>query len=79
MCRSVIQDGKTALHWAARHGHTAIVQVLLDAGADVNIKSKVSGVRIVGRFLVYCSIEFSCFGHCFMWDMLCIDGGDGFA
>lgn len=32
--------GTTALHIAAYHGHTAIVTLLLDAGADVNLATK---------------------------------------
>ena len=32
----------TALHWAARSGHTNIVDVLVKSGADVNMKDDVS-------------------------------------
>ena len=36
------QDGFTALHWAASRGHTAVVTVLLDRGADITATDKVS-------------------------------------
>ena len=42
-----LQDGETALHWAARRGHSTTVEVLLAAGADVKATDKV-GVG-VGR------------------------------
>ena len=28
--------GRTAVHWAARHGHDAVVRLLVDRGANVN-------------------------------------------
>ena len=37
-----IQDGKTPLMWAAYEGHTEVVRVLHDLGADVNHQSKAS-------------------------------------
>ena len=36
-----MQDGSTPLHMAAKNGHTAIVEVLLAAGVDVNVQNKV--------------------------------------
>ena len=33
-------NGRTALHWASRDGHERMVQMLLDAGADVNAGSE---------------------------------------
>ena len=36
------QSGETALHWASRKGLPKVVQVLVQAHADVNIKDRVS-------------------------------------
>ena len=37
------QDGGTPLHWAAREGHTAVAQLLVERGADLHAKDNVSG------------------------------------
>ena len=37
-----IQSGWTALHAAAHKGHLRVIEKLLDAKADVNIKTNVS-------------------------------------
>lgn len=34
-------EGNTALHWAALNSHVAIVRLLLENGADINIKNKI--------------------------------------
>ena len=39
------QGGWTALHCAARGGHTELARLLLDRGADVNSKDKVSDMK----------------------------------
>lgn len=36
-------DGLTGLHWAALHGYYDVCVALLDAGADVNARSKIQG------------------------------------
>ena len=41
-CAATLQDGWTALYLAAWEGHTAAVEVLVSAGADMNIGDKVS-------------------------------------
>ena len=40
----VIQNGKTALIEASRQGRTAVVELLLQHGADVNAKDEVNNV-----------------------------------
>ena len=48
-CPGVVrQNGDTALIQAADEGHTDIVQLLLEHGADVNLVDRVSGA-CVGR------------------------------
>lgn len=36
-----MQNGWTALFWAADQGHTSIIEQLLDRGAQVNLRDKV--------------------------------------
>ena len=36
-----IQDGKTPLNWAAQYGNPEVVTILLDSGADVDMKDNV--------------------------------------
>ena len=38
-------DGMTGLHWAARTGHTALVQVLLEADARVDVRTRIGGYQ----------------------------------
>ena len=38
----ILQDHRTALFWAAMKGQDDVVKVLLQRGADTNIKNKVS-------------------------------------
>ena len=40
----VIQDGSTALLWASMIGHTVMVELLLQHGADVNAINEVRNV-----------------------------------
>ena len=37
-----LQDHDTPLHYAAREGHTDVVQLLINKGADINAKNIVS-------------------------------------
>ena len=45
-----VQDGWTALHAAAQEGHLRVVEMLLDAKADVSIKDS---VRVLGPYTGY--------------------------
>ena len=45
-------DGMTALHWAAVHGNGEVVQMLLDAGADIEVATRLGAHRplhVAGR------------------------------
>ena len=53
----ITQFGYTPLHEAACYGHVEVVEVLVNAGADVNIKENVSCEWIV-RASVKC--DFFC-------------------
>ena len=44
MCLIRYQNGRTALIVAANLGHTDITKLLIDGGADVNLKEKVSDI-----------------------------------
>ena len=44
-CLSQVQG--TALHWASQRGHHEIVQLLIEAGADVNRLDEVSCVHLI--------------------------------
>ena len=43
----VIQWEETALIWASRRGHREVVELLLQHGADVNAKKKVSSSTVM--------------------------------
>lgn len=38
------QHGRTAIHRAAKSGNLGVIKLLLNAGADINARAKVSGV-----------------------------------
>jgi ankyrin repeat protein len=41
------QEGRTALIWAAKNGHTEVVKALIEGDADVEAKEKVRRRRCV--------------------------------
>ena len=47
-----VQDGLTALHAAAHEGHLRVVEMLLKANADVNIKTN---VRVIDHLYTCCT------------------------
>ena len=58
-CTATLQEGWTALYWAALNGHTAAVEVLGAAGADMNIGDKVSLITSVVIVAHVCIIRVS--------------------
>ena len=44
----IFQDGYTPLHWAAINGYESTVVLLLDRGADKEVKNKVRDEAVVG-------------------------------
>jgi ankyrin repeat protein len=48
------QDGNSALIKASQRGHSAAAEVLIEAGADLNLQNKVSGLNyvVVDKFVI---------------------------
>ena len=44
--RAPLQNGETPLHFAAERGQEGAIGVLLAAGADLQAKNEVRGVRV---------------------------------
>ena len=42
-CCCFLQEGNTALHIAAIHGHSTVAKLLIQNGSGVDIKNKVGG------------------------------------
>ena len=55
-CRAP-QNGYTPLLLASGHGHAAVVEQLLAAGADIEASDSVSGKRGVGCQVRMCRVE----------------------
>ena len=36
-----LQDGRTALHWAAEYGYTEVIKTLVQHAADITVKDEV--------------------------------------
>ena len=52
----VPQRGRSPLHWASGRGDTAVVAILLENGAGVNITNKV-GITFILRILYHAKKE----------------------
>ena len=67
ICLSYPQDGRTALHLAGRACQTAVVQFLLDNGADVHAMDEVGwcGVFQVVYNIMYI-VDCTCWTHAFV-------------
>ena len=53
---STLQEGATALHIAAQYGHLVLVNMLLEANADVDIKASVSTPITYVYIIITCYI-----------------------
>ncbi len=49
-----VQDGRTALHWAAEEGHVSVAEYLVDHGADIEVKDRVSRFGRVSLCVCLC-------------------------
>ena len=65
---SCVQGGKTPLHYAAEGGHTAVVRLLLERGADKNREDYVGGLACssatLQRVVVYVHEIYVCVAQC---------------
>ena len=52
-----IQDQWSALLLATRHGHTKVVEVLLNAGASMTVSNKVRAIRGIGHDIESVSVS----------------------
>ncbi len=50
-------DQHTALHLAARNGHTAVCELLIAGKTDVNAKSRCSFIKFAIDFVLYFDFE----------------------
>jgi ankyrin repeat protein len=50
---AVDDDGATALHHAAFHGHREIVELLQNAGGDINARDRIHGATPAGWAIHY--------------------------
>lgn len=81
LVNSQLQLGTPALHWAARRGAVAVVQTLLDFGADVAVKDarreKVEGALLSWTFDGSTALHWACFfGNDETVDLLIDRGSD---
>jgi len=53
LARTVDSEGATALHYATFHGHRELVELLQQAGADINARDKVHGATPAGWAIEY--------------------------
>ena len=63
-----VQTGATALYAAAQEGHLRVVEMLLEANADVNIKTNVRP-NMVGTS--YPLVRMHCKGYCNIVQSVC--------
>ena len=48
------QNGRTALYFAAKEGHTEIVKLLLDRGVNADTADEVSNIRLHRQITTMC-------------------------
>jgi hypothetical protein len=66
-----LQDGSTSLHVASREGHAAVVQTLLQHGADVAARNEVGDAGVPQTLAWRCARE--CLHEKFVGAMVCME------
>ena len=51
------QNGRTPLYWASSRGHTAVVKILMENNADINICNKVNIIVLFEKESLLCNTE----------------------